>query len=157
MDGKPGHCPFCGAPEKYVKELDNYDRLMADEVSDVSRKNIKEAIQLEIDNAKFYACAARKTEDENEASVFKRLGKVEAEHAEALAELIDIEEEEIPTYEDCYSEAKENYKMAHKRETNAIKEYRQFAKEAEEPEIEEFFTALAEIEQTHLDLSDRKI
>ncbi|UOY10526.1 ferritin family protein [Methanonatronarchaeum sp. AMET6-2] len=156
MDGKPGNCPFCGAQEKYIKKLENYDRLTTDEISETSRENIKKAIQLEINNAKFYACAARETEDENEASVFKRLGKVEAEHAEALAELLDIEEEEIPSFDECYSDATKNYEMAHKRENKAIEEYKTFAEEAEEPEIKEFFNALVEVETDHLNLSERK-
>ena len=154
---KPENCPYCGAHQKYLKKLENYERVMPEDVSDKSRENVLEAIDLEIDNAKFYACAARETEDELEAAIFKRLGKIEAEHAEALAEVIDVPEEEIPTYEECSEDALENYQEAHRREERAIKAYSKFASEAEEPEVEELFRAIIEIERDHLDLSERKL
>lgn len=154
---KPENCPYCGAHQEYLKRLENFERVMPEEVSDESRENVLKAIDLEIDNAKFYACAARKTEDGLEAAVFKRLGKVEAEHAELLAEIIDVPEEEIPSYEECAEEAVENYREAHEREERAIKAYSNFASAAEEPGMEEIFEAIVEIEKDHLALSERKI
>lgn len=154
---KPENCPYCGAHQEYLKKLENYSRVMPEKVTEKSRENVLKAIELEIDNAKFYACAAQKTEDELEAAVFKRLKKIEAEHAEALAEVIDVPEEEIPSYDACSENAIENYREAHDREERAIKSYGKFASEAEEPEIEELFKAIVEIEQDHLDLSENKI
>ncbi len=155
-ESKPKNCPYCGAHEEYINELEEYDRLMPEEVSKESRENVLAAIELEIDNAKFYACAAKKTENEKEAAIFKRLGKIEAEHAEALAEVIDVPEEEIPTYEECSNKAQQNYKEAHRREDRAITKYTQFAQEAETQELEELFNAIVEIEKDHLELSERK-
>ncbi len=154
---KPENCPYCGAHQEYLKKLEKYERLMPKEVSEKSRKNVLEAIELEIDNAKFYACAAKKTESESDAAIFKRLGKIEAEHAEALAEVIDVPEEEIPSYEKCSKDALENYREAHKREDRAIKAYSRFASEAEEPEVRKLFKAIVEIEKDHLSLSKEKI
>lgn len=154
---KPENCPYCGAHKEYLKKLEDYERLNTEDISEETRKNILKAIDLEIDNAKFYACAAQKTKDEREAAIFKRLGKIEAEHAEALAEVIDIPEKEIPSYDKCSEEAINNYQEAHQREERAIKSYSQFASEAEEPIIEELFRAIVEIEKDHLDLSERKI
>ncbi len=153
---KPKDCPYCGADIEYLKKIDEYDRLKSDQISDKSKENIYEAIELEIDNAKFYKCASNKTKDEKESAIFKRLGKIEAEHAEALAELLEIEEKEIPSYEDCSENAIENYREAHEREDRAIKHYKKFSKEAKEVEIQEFFEALAEIEKDHLELSQTK-
>lgn len=120
---KPQNCPYCGARQKYLKKLENYNRLVPKEVSEISRKNVLEAIDLEIDNAKFYTCAAEKTEEESESAVFKRLGKIEAEHAELLAEIIDTPEKDIPSYKKCSGDALKNYKEAHQREDRAIKAY----------------------------------
>ncbi len=155
-NSKPENCPYCGAHEEYLKKLEDFERLMPDDVSEESRENIKKAIELEIDNAKFYDCAYNNSEDELEAAVFKRLRKVEAEHAELLAEIIDVPEEEIPSYEECSSDAIENYKEAHERENRAIQSYSQFSHDAESPEVEEVFTELVAIEKDHLDLSNRK-
>lgn len=154
---KPENCPYCGAHQEYLKRLEEYERIMPDEISEKSHENVLKAIDLEIGNAKFYACAARKTENDLDAAVFKRLKKIEAEHAEALAEIIDVPEKEIPTYEECSKEALENYKQSHEREERAIRKYSQFASEAKNSEIKELFEALVEIEQDHLDLSERKI
>ncbi|KXA94447.1 hypothetical protein AKJ37_04390 [candidate division MSBL1 archaeon SCGC-AAA259I09] len=153
---KPENCPYCGAHEEYLKSLENYERVMPKKVTDESHENVLKAIDLEIDNAKFYACAARETEDELEAAVFKRLGKIEAEHAEALAEVIDVPEKDIPSYEECSTDSLENYREAHEREERAIKAYSKFASEAKEPEIKELFEAIVEIEKDHLALSERK-
>jgi len=157
MNGKPGNCPFCGADREYIVKKENYNRLMPDSISETSRENIKSAIKLEINNSKFYSCASRKTGDEFESSTFKRLGKIEAEHAEALAELIDVEEEDIPKYDECYKDALKNYEESHKRESRAIEQYKVFADEAKEPEIQEFFNAIVEVEKDHLELSKRKL
>ncbi|KXB04814.1 hypothetical protein AKJ50_01985 [candidate division MSBL1 archaeon SCGC-AAA382A13] len=153
---KPENCPYCGAHQKYLKKVEDYKRLKPEEVSGKSQKNVEKAIELEIDNAKFYDCAARKTEKDSEAAIFKRLKKIEAEHAEALAEVIDVEEKEIPTYEACSENPSENYKEAHGRENRAIKSYSKFASEAKEPKLKKLFQALAEIEKDHLDLSNRR-
>ncbi len=155
--GKPENCPYCGAQEEYLKKIENYERLMPEKITEKSRENIKEAIKLEIDNAKFYNCAYEKTENEDDAAIFKRLRKIEAEHAELLAEIIDVPEKEIPDYEECSEDAEENYKDAHDREDRAIKSYSKFAKEAENPKVKEVFEAIVEIESDHLDLSEEKI
>lgn len=154
---QPENCPYCGARKRYLKKMENYNRVMPSEVSGKSQENVRKAIGLEIDNAKFYDCAAKKTKKESEATVFKRLKKIEAEHAELLAKILDIPEKELPKYESCSSNAQENYQEAHKRENRAIKSYSQFAEEAEEPEIKELFQALVDIESDHLNLSERKI
>lgn len=150
---RPENCPFCGAHKQHLKTLEHYKLLKPENLGEKSGENILAAIELEVDNAKFYYCAARTCTDKNEASVFKRLGKVEAEHAEALAKLMDITPREIPQYDECPPETEKIYKEAHTREDRAIKHYSKFAAEAEEPEIKKFFEALVEIEKDHLALS----
>lgn len=154
---KPEDCPYCGADKVYIREIKDYDRLKPKKVSKQSEENIKEAIELEIDNAKFYYCASKKTHNNQESAIFKRLGKIEAEHAEALSELLEIEEKEIPSYEECSENATKNYQEAKNREERAIDHYKQFLEEATESELEEFFEALVEIESDHLELSKSKI
>ncbi|MCD4739615.1 ferritin-like domain-containing protein [archaeon] len=153
---EPENCPFCGAHKHYMKTLAHYNRIKPKKISEKSGENILAAIELEVDNAKFYACAKRKSTDENETSVFKRLSKVETEHAEALAKLMDINPRKIPVYDECNSDPKKLYEEAHKREDRAIKHYSKFAQEAKEPEIKKFFQALVEIESDHLALSKKK-
>jgi len=154
---KPENCPYCGAQEEYLKKIENYERLMPEDITEKSRENIKEAIDLEIDNAKFYNCAYEKTENEEDAAIFKRLRKIEAEHAELLAEIIDVPEKDIPDFDECSEDAEENYKDAHQREDRAMKSYSKFAGEAENSKVKEIFEAIVEIESDHLDLSEAKL
>jgi len=54
----PLQCPFCGASQRFFIEADDWN---PDEfnvsISDISRKNLEAALQLELDNAAFYDCA----------------------------------------------------------------------------------------------------
>ncbi|PTD93607.1 rubrerythrin [archaeon SCG-AAA382B04] len=154
---KPKDCPYCGADKIYLQQVEEYDRLKPDSISKKSEGNIRKAINLEIDNAKFYVCASKKTKDEKESAIFKRLAKIEAEHAEALAELLEIEEKDIPDYKECSEDAIENYQESHNREERAIGHYKKFATEAEEKDLEVFFNAIAKIESDHLELSESKL
>lgn len=156
-ESKPENCPYCGADKSYIKKMEEYSRLKPDNISKESVSNIREAIELEIDNAKFYYCAAKKTSEDVDSAIFKRLGKIEAEHAEALTELLEIGEKRIPSFEKCSEDSIENYQNALEREKRAINHYEEFAREAKEEELEEFFNALVEIESDHLELSESKL
>lgn len=155
---RPKECPYCGAHIEYLKSLKNeeFTRLEPDQWTDKSLDNVKRAIELEVDNAKFYYCSAEKTDDENDAEIFERLGEIEEQHAKALADTAGIPREDVPSTDECSQKAKENYRDSHEREQRAIKSYGKFAREAEEPEAEKFFRALVEIETDHLKLSKRR-
>lgn len=163
---KPKECPYCGAHQNYLKatEAEEYSRLdlPSSEISNKSQEDIREAIELEVDNYLFYSCAADRTEDENIAETFERLAKVEMEHAKALADLgghdrstIEDKEAEL-SQSGCESNIEANFKQSHEREARAIEEYSKFAKRASEPVVKKFFAALVAIERDHLQLSERK-
>ncbi|MBW2966850.1 ferritin, partial [Candidatus Woesearchaeota archaeon] len=84
-EGKPTHCPFCGAEAKHIIHATDYVEPVVDNLSEVSRNNIFEAIKLEVSNAQFYFCAAKKAKDIELQARFKALGKVESEHASLLS------------------------------------------------------------------------
>ncbi len=157
-DKKPTQCPYCGARARYLVNLEReeFNRLKPDKVTDNDLDMIKKAIKLEVDNAKFYYCAGDETQDEDEAETFERLGGIEEQHAKALANIAEIDRRNIGSTKSCSEEARENYTDAHDREERAIQRYGEFARRADEPEVEEFFRAIIEIEKDHLDLSERK-
>ncbi len=151
----PTQCPFCGAPQRYFVEADNWN---PDEfnliLSEVSRKNLEAALQLELDNAAFYDCAknaAQKAGDEYSIAKFKALMKVEREHASSISKFLKISRPELEK-QACSVNSQANTKEGWEREDRAIKAYTKFRDEASEPRLKEFFGALVEIETDHLDL-----
>lgn len=160
---KPEECPFCGAHQNFVKALgkEDYSRVKVIEpkITEESLKDIKEAIELEVENYLFYDCAASKTEEKDKAETFERLSKVEMEHAKALADLgrlnrdiIEKKKNEL-AQPDCSEDYVKNFQKSHEVEDRAIKEYSKFAKKAPETQIKKFFAALVSIERDHLRLS----
>ena len=151
----PMQCPFCGASQKFFVEAQDWN---PDEfnvsLSEVSKKNLEAALQLELDNAAFYDCAkntADKAGDNYSLAKFKALMKVEREHASAISKFLKISSPNLEK-QACNKDSKANSKEGWEREDRAIKAYSKFRDEATEPRLKEFFGALVEIEKDHLDL-----
>jgi len=151
----PTRCPFCGAPARFFVDAHEWN---ADEfevtLSDVSRGNLEKALALELSNTAFYACATEKAKaggDAYTAAKFKVLMKVEREHASAICKFL---KRDVPALEaaPCSAEGAANSKEGFEREDRAIKAYASFRDAASEARMEEFFSALVEIETDHLDL-----
>ncbi len=153
----PSDCPYCGADREFLKPGSEYEHPDIDP-SEGSKRNLEKALQLEVDNATFYFCAASRYDDPKVQGMFKRLGKIEAEHAEAICTILDREEPDINKDSDmCSYDLRDNIESAHGRENRAIEHYRKFANEAEEPRLKEFFEALVEIEGDHLELHSKEL
>jgi rubrerythrin len=151
----PKQCPFCGATQRFFVEAQDWN---PDEfnvtLSEISKKNLEAALQLELDNAAFYDCAknaADKAGDHYSLAKFKALMKVEREHASAISKFLKISRPELEK-QACNANAKANTREGFEREDRAIKAYAKFGDEATEPRLKEFFGALVEIETDHLDL-----
>ena len=151
----PKQCPFCGAQQRFFVEAQDWNLNEFNvKLSEVSRKNLEAALQLELDNAAFYDCAknaAEKADDHYSLAKFKALMKVEREHASAISKFLKISRPELEK-QACNANAKANTNEGWEREDRAIKAYAKFRDEATEPRLREFFGALVEIETDHLDL-----
>lgn len=84
-------------------------------------------------------------------AMYKRLAKVELEHASVTCKLLGIEKPESRKKE-CSSEDVENFKKTIELEKHATDIYGKFAKQAEEVPVKTFFTALSQIEKEHIEL-----
>ncbi|MCK4927569.1 MAG: ferritin [Candidatus Aenigmarchaeota archaeon] len=153
VDDKPTHCPFCGAHDNYLVIVDKYAVKDVGKLSDISKKNLETSLEVEISNAEFYFCAAKKAKNVTDSTMFKRLAKVEAEHASTIAKMLKVTNPEISRDKDICS-VEDNFKESHEREDNAIRRYAQFMSEASEPKVIMLFKALVEIEKDHLSLSE---
>ncbi len=153
-DSSPTHCPFCGAHEEHIVPAGDWSWPEV-ELTEVSRKNLVAALELEVSNSEFYFCAARKASNEADQVMFKRLAKVEREHADTIVKLLKIDGPDISKNKDeCSKENSNNLRESNERETNAIQHYTQFLALATEERVREVFSAIIEIEKDHLSLTD---
>ena len=156
----PKQCPFCGAAQIFFIEAQDWNPNEFNvSLSDLSRKNLEAALQLELDNAAFYDCAknvADKAGDHYSLAKFKALMKVEREHASAISKFLKISRPELEK-QACNANSNANSKEGWEREDRAIKAYAKFRDEATEKRLKEFFGSLVEIETDHLNLHSEYI
>lgn len=155
---RPKNCPFCGAHERYIVEQADYKEPVIENLTDISKKNLEAALQLEISNAEFYACASRKANTDGMKSLFKALSKVESEHASVLCKALKIKKPPINMDTDeCSADDMDNLKESHAREDRAIHKYAEFLSQATEPRVVEIFSAIIAVESDHLSLSEERM
>jgi rubrerythrin len=154
---KPKSCPFCGAHEDYFIPAKEWKLLKAGDLSDITRENLKKALDLEIDNTNFYKAASEKSKDTYVSSMFKGLSKVEREHASTICKHLGIEKPDSTVGLDkAVDSDQENIEEANRRERRAVKFYGQASSQASEPDIKEFFKAVMQIESDHINLTEQK-
>lgn len=149
----PSKCPFCGADKNYIK-LGNEASPMfkrAGDISDQSRENLMETLDLEMKANAIYLCMAGKADSYEIEKMYKRLAKVELEHAVIVTRFLEIQMPQS-LVEQCSDEDVENFKKTIQLEEHASGLYLKFAKEADEQKIKIFFTALAKVENEHIEL-----
>ena len=152
---KPKSCPFCGAHENYFVLAENYRLLYSEILSEVTKENLKKALDLEINNTNFYKAVSQKSKNIHVSSMFKGLSKVEREHASVLCKHLGIEKpDSIIGLDKAVDSDQANIEEANKRERGAVRFYGQAYKEAPEEAVKEFFKALMQIESDHIVLTN---
>jgi len=155
-DEAPANCPFCGVVKGFIKEFKDAEANYDVELSETDKANVEHALEVELSNAAFYFCSAKKVSELEGQKLFKALGKVEAEHAsiwKKILKLSDVEEAK----DSCSEVYIDDLKASHQRETDAIEFYRKAAKEADNPRIRQIFAALVVVETDHLKLSEERM
>ena len=152
----PTNCPFCGAHQKHIKEFHEAKAEFDVELNEKDKANAEHALQVEISNAAFYFCAAKKVKELEGQKLFKALGKVEAEHASVWKKILKLDKIEEGT-DPCSEDYQEDLKDSHARETRAIEFYKKAAAESENARVKEIFEAFVEVETDHLKLSEQRM
>lgn len=154
----PTNCPFCGAPKDYMIFAKNWRDPEPEKLSNITKGNLQSALELEVENTKFYKCATEMTSNTEGKQMFRALSKIESEHASMICKILKMEKPTITLDKlACYPSYQDNLKDAQAREDRAIKAYSKFFKEAKEPHVKEMFKALVEIETEHLKMSQERI
>lgn len=149
----PHNCPFCGARKAFIKPGAQAQPVVNDggELSAKSRANLEETLGLETKANAIYSCMANSSDSYEIKKMYKRLAKVELEHAIICTKLLGIAMPEIKP-EDCSAEEVENFKRTIELEDHASGLYAEFARQAEERHIRILFTALNQAELDHIEL-----
>lgn len=150
---KPGECPFCGSKGNFIKPGSEARPIVNDkvELSEQSIANLQETLKLEIEAYGIYLCIAGKSENYEINKMYKRLAKVELEHANVCCKMMGIAMPETPE-EVCAETQVENFQRTMELEDHATGLYARFAKEATEREVRILFTALSRVELDHAEL-----
>ncbi len=154
-DQLPTHCPFCGAHQQYMTSAADWtdENASLGELSDISRKNLEQALQLEVNNKAFYADAAAVTDSIELQGIFKNLSKIEGEHESTFKKMLQVEPPAPEPGRDRASESDhENLMEARGREEKASAFYGQASVEAIEERVKKVFRAVSEIESDHIQL-----
>lgn len=150
----PSRCPFCGADRRYFVDPGGFSAAENDvQLTEMERRGIERAIEIERSNSRFYAAVALLPDDEALASGYKRLSRVEAEHCSVFCTLaglrkpVDLSEpSETPaTWCEAIAESA-------RRESEANAFYAELAERATNPRVREVVSAVAEVESDHLAL-----
>jgi len=153
----PGNCPFCGAHQEYIIPAENWKFEDDIQLSEKSRRNMEEALKIEISNASFYLCVSKMSRDPFIQGMFKILSNIEKEHANLHARILKAPKPDIELDRKlCTAIDKNSVKESLERETNAVAHYGKFLGEAKEPRLKEVFKALVDIEGDHIQL-DREV
>lgn len=150
---KASDCPFCGAPGNFIKEGKESNPIINQkfDLLGKSEERLLETYNLEVKASAIYTCMANKTADYEIKKMYKRLAKIELEHAVIVTKLLKMPAPEIKP-EECSDEDLENFQKTVELEEHATNLYRQFAKDSEEPQMKILFTGLAQAEEGHIEL-----
>jgi rubrerythrin len=153
---KPSDCPFCGAKNNFIKPANEAQSIVSvkSDISDISRKNLMETLSLEVKANAIYTCMAGKSKKYGIQKMYKRLAKVELEHAIIATKLLGIEMPEIKN-EACSDEDAENFLRTIELEDHAANLYKKFVSETTEEHIRKFFGALMQVEKGHIELIEK--
>lgn len=152
-EGKPTSCPFCGARAAFIKEGKEANPVVniKEDLSEISQKNLKETLDLEMRANAIYTCMAGKAATYEIMKMYKRLAKVELEHAIICTKILGIEMPPAGS-EICSDQDIENFQKTIELEDHASSLYSEFAKTSTEKHIKILFTALNQAEQDHIEL-----
>jgi rubrerythrin len=154
-DAKPKNCPFCGTDEVYIKDGNEADPIVNGEykIDEITKKNLETTLALELNATALYICMAGKAKTYEIKAMYKRLSKVEKEHASIARKILKLDSMEVPE-RNCDEEMEENFKKTIVSEKNAVSLYDKFSDEASEPRIKILFKAIANVEREHINLID---
>ncbi|NQS88247.1 ferritin-like domain-containing protein [Patescibacteria group bacterium] len=152
----PSNCPFCGVENKFLIDGSLWKDENDIELTDISKKNLAKALEIELSNTAFYKCIAETSSDPAIAAMFKGLSKVEKEHADVFRKILKPDSDPQVNVT-CTDDSLASLNSSKERETRATKLYTQALQEATEERLKEVFAAIMKTEEDHLALDNEKL
>lgn len=150
----PHTCPFCGVNRRYLW----LSKIWKDEsidlvLSDLSKRNLEKALEIELSNTAFYLEAYKNLSNQEIGLMFKGLAKVENEHANVFRKILKKTVKDNSLIKEiCEDDITLAIKESVAREQKAVDFYTIAMNEAVEPWVKEVFKAIMETEADHLEL-----
>jgi rubrerythrin len=152
----PHSCPFCGVENKFLVPPSVWDETYDLELTEIERKNVAKALEVEISNSSFYKLAFETLSNKEIGLMFKGLSKVEREHASVFRKILKSNED--PRVEvSCEDDPKKCIEESSRREKNASEFYKKAMSEAINPRLKEIFGAIMKTEQDHIKLDSEML
>ncbi len=151
----PSQCPYCGAHrELLVDTIDYPEDINEVHLTEIERDDIMKSIDLEHSNARFYfGMGTHKADNPKLASAYKRLAKIELEHAELFCKLAGVPlPSDIQDPADVTADWCSNIEESINREQQASRFYAKVSSRATNERIKEVFAAVRDIEDDHINL-----
>ncbi|MEA2097555.1 MAG: ferritin family protein [Patescibacteria group bacterium] len=150
---KSSTCPLCGAHDDYIIRAQDWeDRDNIKNISKISKENLENAMELEIENAKFYRCAMSYAQDMDNKSIFQGLSRIEMEHVFLISKVLKKPKSDVIIQDICFRLDNENIKKSLKLGEKTKAFYTKAYNQAAEPRIKEIFFGLLEVEGDHIEL-----
>lgn len=157
MNDKPKNCPYCGSDEQYIVLTVNYpDGLNDVDLTEQERADLLRSASLEFTNTTFYAEIGKTLpKDSALSSLYRHLAKIEKEHLSVFSKLLGAPVDELDFEREYVEPAatwKENIQLSTEQEVEASDFYRAAAERATSPRVKQVLTAIAQVEETHIDV-----
>jgi len=154
---KPDVCPHCGSNGSELKDPELWEEITEVAINDDMEDKLKLAIKMELEDMNRYEAMLEECEERKELrniAIMRRISSHEDEHAELIADLIEMDEEQFEELEEEaeYKGSLElNEFLAHsiKKELEAIELYEYISMNTNDPNVEYIFTNLIDAEQEH--------
>jgi rubrerythrin len=149
----PHSCPFCGSRKGFIKPGKEAQPVVEDRtaLSEETKGYLTETLRLEVHANAIYTCMANEADTYEVKKMYKRLARVEFEHATICTKLLGIPMPELKP-ENCNADDVENFKKTIELEVHAADLYAEFAKKSAERHVKIMFTALTQAETDHIAL-----
>ena len=153
----PDDCPFCGAPKRYIKSVEEFTELWKTELDEQEEKDMKETLDLEINATALYEDITKNNKKYSPQNrLFKQLARTEKEHAELAAKFLNIDMPEI-VGEKTKEDVKKDLERTKELESHAVELYKKFLENAKTDNLKNFYTALIHAETGHLNIAEESL
>ena len=152
----PENCPFCGAHVEFLIPSDQFPAGIDEvQITETERIDLESSIELERSNARFYLGMAQRKDNDLLRSAYKRLAKIETEHAEVFCKLAKLDlPADIGTPGETTGSWATDIEESLTRENRASELYGQFAGRATNERLKEVWNAVSAVEADHITLDE---